>query len=93
MGSEWSLDKFILQNIISLNQNIQIMPINKLFVNSIKKSFVKFDLTRLDERCTNEAQTRQIIIEPLLEILGYSRIDDQATEIIHIWNQPVTLFS
>lgn len=68
-------------------QNNQIMPINKLFVNSIKKSFVKFDLTRLDERCTNEAQTRQILIEPLLEILGYSRIDDQATEINAGWGK------
>ena len=63
------------------------MPINKLFVNSIKKSFLKFDLTRLDERCTNEAQTRQILIEPLLEILGYSRIDDQATEINAGWGK------
>lgn len=63
------------------------MPVNKIFVNSIKKSFLKFDLSRLDERCTNEAQTRQIIIEPLLEILGYSRIDDQATEINAGWGK------
>ena len=61
--------------------------INKQIISAIKKSFTKFDLTRLEERCTNEAQTRQVLIEPLLEILGYSRIDDQATEINAGWGK------
>jgi len=63
------------------------MPTNKQIVNSIKKSLSKFDFTNLEERCTNEAQTRFVLIEPLLEVLGYSRIDDMATEINAGWGQ------
>jgi hypothetical protein len=63
------------------------MPANKQIVNSIKKSLSKFDFTNLEERCTNEAQTRFVLIEPLLEVLGYSRIDDMATEINAGWGQ------
>ena len=63
------------------------MPTNKQIVNSIKKSLNKFDFTNLEERCTNEAQTRFVLIEPLLEVLGYSRIDDMATEINAGWGQ------
>ncbi|MCX8484223.1 MAG: type I restriction enzyme HsdR N-terminal domain-containing protein [Bacteroidia bacterium] len=63
------------------------MPVNKQIVNSIKKSLTKFDFTNLEERCTNEAQTRFTLIEPLLEVLGYSRIDDMATEINAGWGQ------
>lgn len=63
------------------------MPTNKQVVNAIKKSISKFDFTNLDERCTNEAQTRFVLIEPLLEVLGYSRIDDMATEINAGWGQ------
>lgn len=63
------------------------MPVNKQIVSSIKKSILKFDFTRLEERCTNEAQTRFVLVEPILEILGYSRIDDMATEINAGWGQ------
>lgn len=63
------------------------MPVNKQIANTIKKSLSKFDFTRLEERCTNEAQTRFVLIEPILEILGYSRIDDMATEINAGWGQ------
>lgn len=63
------------------------MPVNKQIVNAIKKSLSKFDFTRLDERCTNEAQTRFVLIEPLLEILGYSRIDDMTTEMNAGWGE------
>lgn len=63
------------------------MPVNKQVVNAIKKSFTKFDFTRLEERCTNEAQTRFVLIEPFLEVLGYSRIDDIATEINAGWGK------
>lgn len=63
------------------------MPVNKQIVNTIKKSINKFDFSNLEERCTNEAQTRFVLIEPILEILGYSRIDDMATEINAGWGQ------
>jgi hypothetical protein len=63
------------------------MPASKPIVNAIKKSLSKFDFSRLDERCSNEAQTRFVLIEPILEILGYSRIDDMATEINAGWGK------
>lgn len=53
------------------------MPVNKSIVSSVKKSLLKFDFTRLEERCSNEAQTRIALIEPLLEIIGFSRSDDK----------------
>jgi hypothetical protein len=65
------------------------MPVNKSIVSAVKKSLSKFDFTRLEERCTNEAQTRITLIEPLLEILGYSRSDDRdmLTEFNAGWGQ------
>ena len=63
------------------------MPVNKQIFNAVKKSLSKFDFTRLEERCTNEAQTRFVLVEPILEILGYSRIDDMATEFNAGWGQ------
>jgi hypothetical protein len=65
------------------------MPVDKRILNAVKKSFSKFDFTRLEEKCTNEAQTRSFLIEPLLETLGYSRMDDRdmLTEINAGWGQ------
>lgn len=65
------------------------MQIDKKVLTVVKKSFSKFDFSRLNEKCTNEAQTRMYLIEPLLEILGYSRIDerDMLTEINAGWGQ------
>lgn len=65
------------------------MPVKKEIFNVVKKSLSKFDFSRLDEKCTNEAQTRMYLIEPLLEILGFSRIDasDMLTEINAGWGQ------
>ena len=63
------------------------MPVNKQIVNAIRKSLSKFDFSKLEEKCTNEAQTRFNLIEPLLEILGYSRIDDMTTEINAGWGK------
>jgi hypothetical protein len=63
------------------------MPPSKPIINILKKSLSKFDFSRLDERCTNEAQTRFVLIEPILEVLGYSRIDDMATEINAGWGK------
>jgi hypothetical protein len=63
------------------------MPINKQFVTVIKKSITKIDFSKLEEKCTNEAQTRQYLIEPIIETLGYSRFDDMLTEINAGWGQ------
>jgi hypothetical protein len=63
------------------------MIVNKKILAVVKKSFSKFDFTRLEEKCGNEAQTRISLIEPLLEILGYSRHDDMLTEINAGWGQ------
>lgn len=63
------------------------MSINKQIANVIKKSLVKIDFSKLEEKCTNEAQTRQYLIEPIIEILGYSRMDDMLTEINAGWGQ------
>jgi hypothetical protein len=63
------------------------MQIDKRILSAVKKSFSKFDFTRLDEKITNEAQTRISLIEPLIEILGFSRHDDMLTEINAGWGQ------
>jgi hypothetical protein len=63
------------------------MPVNKNIISVVKKSLAKFDFSRLEEKCGNEAQTRAVLIEPLLEVLGYSRIDDMMTEINAGWGQ------
>jgi hypothetical protein len=63
------------------------MPTNKQILSAVKKSLTKFDFSHLDERCTNEAQTRFVLIEPILELLGYSRTDDMATELTAGWGK------
>ena len=63
------------------------MPVNPTHVKAIKKTLQKFDFSNLEERCSNEAQTRLCLIEPILETLGYSRIDDMATEINAGWGR------
>jgi hypothetical protein len=63
------------------------MQIDKRILSAVKKSFSKFDFTRLDEKITNEDQTRISLIEPLIEILGFSRHDDMLTEINAGWGQ------
>lgn len=57
------------------------MQIDKKQIATVKKSLLKFDFLRLEERCSNEAQTRFTLVEPILEILGYSRTDDMVTEV------------
>lgn len=57
------------------------MNIDKKQIAAVKKGLAKIDFTRLEERCSNEAQTRFTLIEPILEILGYSRLDDMVTEV------------
>jgi len=57
------------------------MIVDKKQIAVVKKGISKFDFSRLDERCTNESQTRFTLIEPILEILAYSRTDDMVTEV------------
>lgn len=61
------------------------MAVNKQIANAIKKSLSKLDLSKIAEKCTNEAQTRLYLIEPIIEVLGFSRIDDMLTEINAGW--------
>lgn len=65
------------------------MAVTKTHIAAVKKSLSKFDFSRLDERCANEAQTRVALIEPLLEVIGYSRSDDRdmLTEISAGWGK------
>jgi hypothetical protein len=63
------------------------MIVNKKILAVVKKSFSKFDFSQMEEKCGNEAQTRISLIEPLFEILGYSRHDDMLTEINAGWGQ------
>ena len=58
---------------------------NKQIFSTIKKSLSKFDFTRITEKCTNEAQTRLYLIEPIIQVLGYSSFDDMLTEINAGW--------
>lgn len=64
------------------------MAVNKAISATVKKALLKFDFSRMEINCTNEAQTRMYLIEPLLEILGYSRDPrDMLTEINAGWGQ------
>ncbi|MEN9743347.1 MAG: hypothetical protein RLZZ65_1152 [Bacteroidota bacterium] len=64
------------------------MAVNKAIVSAVKKSLSKFDFSRMEAICTNEAQTRMYLIEPLLEILGFSRDPiDMLTEINAGWGK------
>lgn len=61
------------------------MTTNKQIVTTIKKSLSKIDFSKIQEKCTNEAQTRLYLIEPIIQVLGYSSFDDMLTEINAGW--------
>lgn len=61
------------------------MTTNKQIVSAIKKSLAKTDFPKTFEKCTNEAQTRLYLIEPIIQVLGYSSYDDMLTEINAGW--------
>jgi hypothetical protein len=61
------------------------MTTNKQIVTAIKKSLSKIDFSKIQEKCTNEAQTRLYLIEPIIQVLGYSSFDDMLTEINAGW--------
>ena len=45
----------------------------------------KIDFSKIQEKCTNEAQTRLYLIDQIITILGYSIKDDVLTEINAGW--------
>lgn len=61
------------------------MTTNKQIVTTIKKSLSKIDFSKIQEKCTNEAQTRLYLIDQIITILGYSIQDDVLTEINAGW--------
>lgn len=44
--------------------------IDKRVLNAVRKGLEKLDPSKLIETCTNEAQTRSYLIEPIFETLG-----------------------
>jgi hypothetical protein len=64
------------------------MNVDKRILAAVKKSFSNFDFSRYDSSESNEAQTRLFIIEPMCEILGYSRDPkDMWTELNAGWGK------
>ncbi|MEK0439676.1 MAG: hypothetical protein RLZZ504_592 [Bacteroidota bacterium] len=61
--------------------------VDKRVLNAVRKGLEKLDPSKLIETCTNEAQTRSYLIEPIFETLGYSRQDDMATEMNAGWGK------
>ena len=55
--------------------------------NDVKKNLLKFNFKMFQNMPLNEAQTRHDIIEPLLEIFGYSRPDAMITELSAAWGK------
>lgn len=54
---------------------------NKQVIRKIKKALEETDFKDIAElRCSNEAQTRQFLIEPFFELLGYSYRNDLISE-------------
>jgi hypothetical protein len=65
------------------------MQVDKKILNEVKKGFSKLDFQDIQIQCTDEAKTRMYLIERMLEIIGYSRIDskDMLTEISAGWGK------
>jgi len=52
----------------------------KQISNKIQKSFDNWDYNRAIEKSNNEAETRDYLIEPFFNFLGYDKMDDYAHE-------------
>ena len=65
------------------------MQVERRILNEVKKGFSKLDFPEIQIQCTDEAKTRMYLIERMLEIIGYSRIDsnDMLTEISAGWGK------
>jgi len=49
-------------------------------IKSLKSSFNAYNFKKAVEWSTNEAQTREILIEPILDWLGYDKFTHWVTE-------------
>lgn len=65
------------------------MNVDKRIFAAVKKSFLKLDFSSYEQTCTNEAQTRQYMIEPMCQTLGFSTSDskDVLTELNAGWGK------
>lgn len=65
------------------------MPVHNNIIAAVKKSLTKFDFSNMETICHNEAETRLKLIEPLLQIIGFSSAsnDDMLTELAAGWGR------
>lgn len=65
------------------------MPVHSNIIAAVKKSLTKFDFSNIETICHNEAETRLKLIEPLLQIIGFSSAsnDDMLTELAAGWGR------
>lgn len=65
------------------------MAVTKNHIAAVKKSLTKFDFSKMESICHNEAETRLKLIEPLLQIIGFSSAsnDDMLTELAAGWGR------
>tara|TARA_B100000787_G_scaffold147292_1_gene118204 strand:- start:3 stop:1058 length:1056 start_codon:yes stop_codon:yes gene_type:complete len=54
----------------------------KQIVNLIKKSLVNWDIEKAVKHSSDEAQTRDNLIHPFLEVLNYKKMDDYSHEFV-----------
>lgn len=57
-----------------------MQPSKQQVTNSLKKWFRSYDFTHAVNRCENEAQTRELLIEPVINALGYEKLYHWITE-------------
>jgi hypothetical protein len=55
-------------------------PSKQQVANSLKKWFKTYDFDHAIKRCENEAQTRELLIEPIINALGYEKLYHWVTE-------------
>ena len=55
-------------------------PSKQQVANSLKKWFKTYDFDHAIKRCENEAQTRELLIEPIITALGYEKLYHWVTE-------------
>lgn len=57
-----------------------MQPSKQQVSNSLKKWFRNYDFHHALSRCENEAQTRELLIEPVINALGYEKLYHWVTE-------------
>ncbi len=56
-------------------------PSLQQIANSLKRQFKNWDFEKARKHSDNEAQTREYLIEPILKLLGYEKLDHWVTEL------------